>query len=255
MLGQIEGAFREREQSEAAAKASEERMRRFVGDASHELRTPLTSIRGFAELHRQGAVPDGEELTRVIRRIEDEATRMGVLVDDLLLLARLDQQRPLERQPVDLHRIGEDAAGDVHAMAPERDVAFEDLGGEPVVSGDEARLRQVVANLIANAVTHTPPDAAIRVRAGVVDGQAVLEVADTGPGLDPEHAARVFERFYRADVSRTRASGGSGLGLSIVAALVAAHGGVVEVDSQPGQGATFRVRLPLAATPITAPSG
>jgi two-component system OmpR family sensor kinase len=246
MLGQIEGAFHEREQSEAAAKASEERMRRFVGDASHELRTPLTSIRGFAELHRQGAVPDGEELTRVIRRIEDEATRMGVLVDDLLLLARLDQQRPLEQQPVDLRRIAEDAAGDVHAIAPERDVAFEDLGGDPVVSGDEARLRQVVANLIANAVTHTPVDAAIRVRAGVVGDRAVLEVSDTGPGLEPEHAARVFERFYRADVSRTRTSGGSGLGLSIVSALVAAHGGKVEVDTAPGAGATFRVLLPLS---------
>ncbi|MDQ1688643.1 MAG: two-component system, OmpR family, sensor kinase [Frankiaceae bacterium] len=250
MLGQIEGAFRERQQSEAAARASEERMRRFIGDASHELRTPLTSIRGFAELHRQGAVGDGEELTRVIRRIEDEAARMGVLVDDLLLLARLDQQRPLERRPVDLKQIGRDAAGDLHAIAPERDVAFEDLGGEPLVSGDEARLRQVVANLIANAVTHTPGDALIRVRAGVVDADAVLEVADTGPGLATDQADRVFERFYRADASRTRTSGGSGLGLSIVAALVAAHGGLVELDTAPGAGATFRIRLPLAAIEV-----
>lgn len=247
MLGQIEDAFREREQSEAQARESEERMRRFVGDASHELRTPLTSIRGFAELHRQGAVADGEELTRVIRRIEDEAARMGVLVDDLLLLARLDQQRPLDRQPVDLKQIGRDAAVDLHAIAPSRDVAFEDLGGDATVDGDEPRLRQVVANLIANAVTHTPDDAAVRVRAGVVDGQAVLEVADTGPGLEPDQAERVFERFYRADASRTRASGGSGLGLSIVAALVAAHGGRVGVETVPGQGATFKVVLPLSS--------
>jgi two-component system OmpR family sensor kinase len=247
MLGQIEGAFREREQSESAARASEERMRRFIGDASHELRTPLTSIRGFAELHRQGAVGSGEELTRVIRRIEDEAARMGVLVDDLLLLARLDQQRPLERNLVDLKQIGSDAAGDLHAIAPERDVAFEDLGGEALVSGDEARLRQVVANLIANAVTHTPKDAVIRVRAGVLASRAVLEVADTGPGLDADQAGRVFERFYRADASRTRASGGTGLGLSIVAALVTAHGGEVELATEPGAGATFRVLLPLAA--------
>jgi two-component system, OmpR family, sensor kinase len=251
MLHRIESAFRVQQESEATARRSEEQMRRFVADASHELRTPLTSIRGFAELFRQGAVADEGELRRVLRRIEDEATRMGVLVDDLLLLARLDQQRPLERRTVDLTALAADAVDDARVVAPDRPVELVTGPGSPVVViGDELRLRQVVGNLVGNALTHTPPATPVTVRVGrdtVTSGpRAVLEVADAGPGLSAEEADRVFERFYRADASRTRSHGGTGLGLSIVASLAAAHGGSVELDSAPGQGATFRVALPLA---------
>lgn len=250
MLGQIEQAFRSRESSEASARQSEERMRRFVADASHELRTPLTSIRGFAELYRQGAVTDGGELDRVMRRVEDEAARMGLLVDDLLLLARVDRQRPFDRAPVDLLQLARDAVHDASAVAPGRKMSLEAGDGDPaVVMGDDSRLRQVVANLVANALAHTPEETPVvlRVSTDAATATASLEVVDRGPGLSPEQSARVFERFYRADASRSRAHGGSGLGLSIVAALVAAHGGRVEVDSRPGEGATFRVLLPLAA--------
>jgi two-component system OmpR family sensor kinase len=249
MLSQIEQAFLAQQASETEARQSEERMRRFVADASHELRTPLTSIRGFAELYRQGAIAETEELDRVMKRVEDEAARMGLLVDDLLLLARLDQQRPLQREPVDLVQLAGDAAHDATAVDPDRDVSVEVTGdGAPVVIGDDARLRQVFGNLVTNALTHTPAGTAIRLRVGAhhASGMAALEVTDEGAGLSPEQSARIFERFYRADASRSRAHGGSGLGLSIVAALVAAHGGRVEVESQPGHGATFRVLLPLA---------
>jgi two-component system OmpR family sensor kinase len=251
MLSQIERAFLAQQASESAARQSEERMRRFVADASHELRTPLTSIRGFAELYRQGAVSEADELDRVMKRVEDEAARMGLLVDDLLLLARLDQQRPLQREPVDLVQLAGDAAHDATAVDPDREVSVEVTGdGAPVVIGDDARLRQVFGNLVTNALTHTPAGTAIRLRVGAdnASGMAAVEVADQGAGLSPEQSARIFERFYRADASRSRARGGSGLGLSIVAALVAAHGGRVEVESQPGHGATFRVLLPLAPT-------
>ena len=248
MLAQIESAFSDRAHSEAAARASEERMRRFVADASHELRTPLTSIRGFAELYRQGAVSAADDVDRSMKRIEDEAARMGLLVDDLLLLARLDQQRPLERRPVELVALAADAVHDAAASWPGREVRLQVRPGEevPVVLGDEARLRQVIGNLVSNAVTHTPAGTVATVTVGVDGADVVLEVSDNGPGLAPEAAARVFERFYRADTSRTRAAGGTGLGLSIVAALVAAHGGIVTVDSAAGAGTTFRVRLPLA---------
>ena len=248
MLGQIEGAFGAQQASEASARHSEERMRRFVADASHELRTPLTSIRGFAELYRQGAVSEPGELDRVMRRVEDEAARMGLLVEDLLLLARLDQQRPLQREPVDLLDLARDAVHDASAVDPTRTVSLEVMGGDPpVVIGDDARLRQVFGHLVTHALTHTPAGTPIVVRVGTAGDEGVVEVVDRGPGLDAEQAARAFERFYRADASRTRAHGGSGLGLSIVAALVAAHGGRVELDTAPGQGATFRVRLPLEA--------
>lgn len=253
MVERIEHAFRARERSETSARNSEERMRRFVADASHELRTPLTSIRGYAELYRQGAVTDAGEVAAVLRRIEDQAAQMGLLVDDLLLLARLDQQRPLERVPVDLDVLAVDAVHDAHAVAPDRVVGLrlpEASDDEPVavpVLGDEARLRQVLTNLVNNALTHTPPDAKIEVRLGAEAGFAVLAVADTGPGLTREQADRVFERFYRADPARGRSSGGTGLGLAIVAALVAAHGGRVEVDTELGTGTIFRVFLPLAA--------
>jgi two-component system OmpR family sensor kinase len=251
MLGQIESAFTAQAKSEASARESEERMRRFVADASHELRTPLTSIRGFAELYRQGAVPDERSVKRAMRRIEDEAARMGILVDDLLLLARLDEQRPLERMPVDMLTIATDAVHDARAVATDHPVELEVLPSTaaPVVVGDDARLRQVASNLVSNAVTHTPPGTPVTVRVGTTDEAdgarwVVLEVADGGPGLPAGDAERVFERFYRADPSRTRASGGVGLGLSIVAALVAAHGGTVDVTTAPGSGTTFRVRLP-----------
>jgi two-component system OmpR family sensor kinase len=255
MLAQIEAAF-------AARAASEERMRRFVADASHELRTPLTTIRGFAELYRQGAGGTPEEVGRLVRRIEDEASRMGLLVEDLLLLARLDQERPLEQAPVELPVIVSDAVHAARAVAADRHIELEVRSdGVPlVVEGDDARLRQVVGNLLSNAVTHTPVGTAVTVRLRAEPGAAVLEVADQGPGLTPEQADRVFERFYRADSARSRrrpggavdTTGGTGLGLAIVAALVAAHRGTVEVASVPGKGATFRVRLPLTTDSHTA---
>jgi two-component system OmpR family sensor kinase len=260
MLGQIEAAFVARSASEKSARASEERMRRFVADASHELRTPLTSIRGFSELHRQGAVEDKAALDRVMRRIEEEATRMGLLVDDLLLLARLDQQRPLDTKPVNLVPIATDAVLDARAVARGHDVRLK-IGAEAdsaVVVGDELRLRQVVANLVSNAIRHTPAGTVVVIGVEAsADGQVCVEVRDNGPGISEQDAERVFERFYRADRSRTRASGngatsgGSGLGLSIVAALVAAHGGRVEVETTPGSGATFRVWLPSAERSLT----
>ncbi|EME20979.1 two-component histidine kinase PhoR [Rhodococcus triatomae BKS 15-14] len=243
MLEQIQTAFAATEASEGAARRSEEKMRRFVADASHELRTPLTTIRGFAELYRQGALPDADQ---AMGRIEAEASRMGLLVEDLLMLARLDAQRPLAKAPVDVLAVAADGVHAARAIAPDRAIDLEvlDGSGRTEVVGDDARLRQVLTNLIGNALGHTPPDASITVRVGAVEDHVVLEVADTGPGLDEEARERVFERFYRADASRTRESGGSGLGLSIVAALVAAHGGTVTVDSPEGGGAVFRVLLP-----------
>ncbi|GAA4099854.1 HAMP domain-containing sensor histidine kinase [Actinomadura miaoliensis] len=263
MLAQIEAAFRARAESEASARRSEElarrseeRMRRFVADASHELRTPLTAIRGFAEFYRQGAARSPDELDRLIGRIEDTASRMGLLVEDLLLLARLDRQRPIERRPVDLLAVAADTVQETRMVAADREIELS-VSGEVAfqVIGDEARLRQVLGNLLTNAVTHTPAGTPVevRLRPGTLRDApaAVLEVADEGPGLTREQAERVFERFYRVDPARgpqTRSSkhAGTGLGLAIVAALVAAHDGAVEVDSEPGQGAVFRVLLPLA---------
>jgi two-component system OmpR family sensor kinase len=257
MLGQIEAAFTAQAASESRARHSEERMRQFIADASHELRTPLTTIRGFAELYRQGAFRSPEEAERLVRRIEDEASRMGLLVEDLLLLARLDAARPLTMTPLELRVIASDAVIAARAMAPDRPISLEipEGTGPLVVDGDEARLRQVVGNLMTNALVHTPAGTAVTLRLRREPGQAVVEVSDTGPGLAPEQVDRVFERFYRADAARTRrasetageSGSGTGLGLAIVAALVVAHRGVVEVDTFPGQGATFRVRLPLAA--------
>jgi two-component system, OmpR family, sensor kinase len=271
MLSQIEAAFHAREESEEAAHQSEERMRRFIADASHELRTPLTAIRGFAEYYRQrgGLVRDhdhGEDardtdgltpadLDRIMRRVEKEAARTGLLVEDLLLLARLDQQRPLARQPVDLLMLAADAVGDARVLAPGRDI---DLTVQPgaafLVIGDEPKLRQVIGNLMSNALTHTPEGTPIQVSisSGVLDPRAadptpavLLDVIDHGPGMTQEQADRVFERFYRADQARTRATGGSGLGLAIVDALVTAQGGIASVHTAEGQGATFRIALPL----------
>jgi two-component system OmpR family sensor kinase len=252
MLSRIEAAFKAQAASEAQAVRSEERMRQFVADASHELRTPLTSIRGFAELYRQGAAPDPAD---VLRRIEEEASRMGLLVEDLLLLARLDRERPLRHAPVHLAELITDAATAARAVDPDRTINVElaESAGALVVSGDEARLRQVLSNLVTNALTHTPAGTPVALALRAEEDDAVLEVSDRGPGLTPDQAERVFERFYRVDKARTRraaSSGeshrGAGLGLAIVAALVAAHQGTVEVQTAPGEGATFRVRLPLA---------
>lgn len=246
MLAQIQRAMASSEQSAESARTSEERMRRFITDASHELRTPLTTIRGFAELYRQGAAGNVEML---MSRIESEARRMGLLVEDLLLLARLDAQRPLEQRRVDLLTLATDAVHDARSVAPSRRIDMEvfDGPGTPEVLGDEARLRQVLSNLVANALQHTPDSAAVTVRVGTEGDDAILEVRDEGPGMSAEDAQRVFERFYRADSSRTRASGGTGLGLSIVDSLVWAHGGHVEVTTAPGQGSRFRVSLPRIA--------
>ncbi|HEV2375057.1 MAG TPA: HAMP domain-containing sensor histidine kinase [Streptosporangiaceae bacterium] len=265
MLTQIETAFRAAARSEAAARASEEKMRRFVADASHELRTPVTVVRGYAEYYRQrggeaGGLA-GPEVDRIMERVERESARMGGLVEDLLLLARLDQQRPLERRPVDLVTLAVDAVQDAGTVAPDRDITLSvDPGTAPIVLGDEPRLRQVVGNLMSNALTHTPPgtpvtvrvltrqhDAALGYHNGSVPGpSAVLEVADRGPGLSAEQAERVFERFYRGDQARNRRTGGTGLGLAIVAALVSAHDGTVSLDTSSGSGATFRITLPLS---------
>ncbi|MDH6127560.1 HAMP domain-containing sensor histidine kinase [Kitasatospora sp. GP82] len=240
MLTQIEAAF-------AARAESESRMRRFVADASHELRTPLAGIRGFAELYRMGALPD---VDRAMDRIESEAVRMSGMVEDLLMLARLDEERPLDLAPMDLRTLAADALHDLTALDPGRPVTLtgpDGTGGpQPApVLGDEARLRQVVTNLVGNAVKHTPSGTAVRIGVGTSEGHCLLEVVDSGPGLTEAQAAQVFERFYRVDASRSRhEGGGAGLGLAIATALVHAHGGTLTLDSAPGQGAAFRVEIP-----------
>ena len=250
MLARIEDAFRAQQASEEQARGSEQRMRRFVADASHELRTPLTSIRGFAELYRQGAVRSDEDVARLMQRIEAEGGRMGLLVEDLLLLARMDQQRPLAMTPVDLAAVAGDAVHDARAVQPDRPISLhldESLTDVPVVLGDESRLRQVVGNLVTNALTHTPPGTRVLVSVAQAPddpGALLLRVADEGPGMEQADAERAFERFYRADASRARVAGGTGLGLSIVASLAAAHGGSVALETAPGAGLAVTVRLP-----------
>jgi two-component system OmpR family sensor kinase len=237
MLAQIESAFH-------AQEASERKLRRFVADASHELRTPLAAVRAYAELYDRGAAERPADLERSMKGISRESERMSVLVDDLLLLARLDDGRPLERVPVALDEVVGEAVETAHAVEPGRQI---DLTAEPVaVVGDRVRLRQIVDNLLANVRAHTPADTAVSVTLTRVNGSAEIAVTDSGPGLDAEHLAHVFERFYRADASRARASGGVGLGLAIVAAVAEAHGGSVSASSEPGKGATFRIALPLA---------
>jgi two-component system, OmpR family, sensor kinase len=264
MLARIQSAL-------DTSAASEGRLRQFLADASHELRTPLTSIKGFAQLYRSGGVPPGPVLDETIGRIEAEARRMGLLLDDLMLLAALDRERPLRYGPVDLLGIAADVIGAAHLREPDRFIALEPLtGGEEEfldaieLTGDEPRLRQVVTNLVANALRHTPSDAEITVRLGRSYSlgatcltqigplpplpAAVIEVVDTGPGVAPEHAEAIFERLVRLDPGRVRRKGpdegGSGLGLSIAAAIVTAHGGCVRLSETPGGGATFRVLLP-----------
>jgi two-component system, OmpR family, sensor kinase len=238
MLETIEHSFNEQ-------RASENRLRQFLADASHELRTPVTSIRGYAELFRRGAAERPDDLATAMRRIEDESIRMGTLVDDLLLLARLDQGRALEEVPVDLAVVAADSATDAEVLAPDREVVLQ-LSGPLMVLGDEPRLRQVVGNLLQNALRHTPTGSKVTVIAGRRGTDVVLSVADEGPGIAPEHLPHLFERFYRADPSRTRMSGGAGLGLAIVASIVDSLGGTATVASEVGHGATFTISLPAA---------
>ena len=237
MLEQIERAFAQR-------AATEEKLRRFLADASHELRTPLTSIRGYAEVFRRGAKDDPQDLATAMRRIEEEGGRMGVMVDELLLLARLGEGRHPEHEPVDLARLAEDAVSDARTVDPQRPIGLQ-VEGEPVVLGDELQLRQVVGNLVGNALRHTPPGTPIRVSVCEDEAGAELRVADDGPGMPQDAAARAFEPFFRADPSRTRETGGAGLGLAIVAAVVEAHGGRVDLDTAPGAGR--RLHHPPAA--------
>jgi two-component system, OmpR family, sensor kinase len=237
MLAQIEQAFDER-------RRSEQRLRRFVADASHELRTPLTSVRGFAELFRRGAADRPDDLAIVMSRIEAEAVRMGVLVEDLLLLARLDQGRAIERQPVDVAALVGELVEDHRMLHAEWPIEL-NADDVPEVLGDELRLRQAIGNVLTNARLHTPAGTPIVVSVSQRPDEVVIEVADRGPGIPADELERVFERFFRADPSRARASGGSGLGLSIVASILEAHGGRVEAENRPDGGAVFRLVLPL----------
>jgi len=238
MLGQIEQAFAERQ-------AGEDRLRRFLSDASHELRTPLTSIRGYAELYRMGAASDAQETARSMARIEEEAARMGVLVEDLLALARLDEMPSTRREPVDLEPLLRDAAADARAAAPDREVTIA-IAGAHVAAGDGSQLRQVLANLMRNALTHTPAGSPIEL--SVEDSGAYVRVVvrDHGPGLPPDAGANVFERFWRAEAGRERGKAGAGLGLAIVAAIVDAHSGRVSAANAPGGGAAFSFEIPAA---------
>ena len=238
MLSRIEKSF-------AIQNESENKLRRFVADASHELRTPITAIRGFSELHRQGAVTGEKETAELIGRIENESKRMGSLVEDLLLLARLDQAREMESKPVDINKVVEDAVISARAAGPEHPVTLRSSNDEIFTLGDEVRIHQVIANLLANARAHTPKGTPITVSVSSTDAGVEISVADKGPGLSTEDQKRIFERFYRADVSRVRnGEEGSGLGLSIVDAVMRAHGGSVSVESTPGEGATFVLFFP-----------
>jgi two-component system OmpR family sensor kinase len=257
MLDQVQGAFTQQHAALAAREESEARLRRFVADASHELRTPVTAIRGYAELYRAGGLADPAALESAMGRIEGEGRRMGLLVDDLLLLARLDQGRPLRRDPVDLSRVCTDAVADLRAADPSHPVVAAVDPGVTVV-GDDDRIRQVVGNLLGNVRVHTPAGTPVEVvlrEAAAPDGArwAEVRVVDHGPGIPPEHTARVFDRFYRADAGRSRERGGSGLGLSIVASIVAAHGGRLWHEATPGGGATFGALLPSAGPAPDAP--
>jgi two-component system, OmpR family, sensor kinase len=238
MLARIESSFR-------AQEASERKLRRFVADASHELRTPLTAVRAYAELYDRGAAERPDDLERSMRGISRESERMSLLVEDLLLLARLDDGRPLEREPVQLDEVVGEAVETAQTVDPDRPI---ELHAEPaVVLGDRDRLRQIVDNLLANVRAHTPPGTPASVSVACRNGSAEIAVSDAGPGLDEEHLEHLFERFYRADPSRARTSGGVGLGLAIVAAVAEAHGGTVSASSRPGEGTTIAIALPLAA--------
>jgi two-component system OmpR family sensor kinase len=241
MLGRIEESF-------SARVESESKLRRFVADASHELRTPITAIRGFAELHRQGAVTGEEKTKELIGRIESESMRMGSLVEDLLLLARLDQSRQMKSEPVNLSKLVLDAVESARAAGPNHPVNFNKSDDEIYALGDNDRIYQVVANLLANARTHTPVGTKIDVSVIQSEDGVRIRIADNGPGLSEKDQAQIFERFYRADPSRVRTDGeGTGLGLSIVEAVMRAHAGEVSVESELGKGATFTLFFPLSA--------
>lgn len=241
MLDRLEQAFR-------ARLATEERLRRFVADASHELRTPLTSIRGYTELFGRGARDDPQVLARVMHRIDEQSARMQALVEDLLLLARMDQERSLEFDPVDLAGLAEEGVLDARVQQPDRPLSF-DAAGDCTVLGDRIRLHQVVGNLIGNALRHTPPGTPVEVSVRRSGAEVEFSVRDMGPGMTANHAAHVFEPFYRVDRGRSREHGGTGLGLAIVDAIVRGHGGQVVLDTNDGSGATFSVRLPVHVDP------
>jgi two-component system OmpR family sensor kinase len=248
MLGQIESAFQARE-------ASEQKLRRFLEDASHELRTPVAAVRAYTELLSLGAAREPADVERAMVGLEQASERMSALVDELLLLAHLDEGRPLASEPVDLERVVTEAVDTARALEPERPIAVETR--PTVVAGDAGRLRQLVDNLLANVRAHTPAGAPVHVTLDHEDASAVLRVSDAGPGIDADALPHVFERFYRAEAAQSRARGGSGLGLAIIAALAEAHGGSATVRSEPGEGATFTVTFPLAAveTPVDAERG
>ncbi|WP_443288500.1 sensor histidine kinase [Streptomyces sp. 6N223] len=253
MVGRLSSALRQRERSEA-------RLRRFVADASHELCTPLTSIRGFAELNRCGGAPDRADVDRLMGRIEDEAIRMGRLVDDMLLLARLDQERALDLAELDIRTLVDDAVHDARVRDPQRPLVLESAEKPIRVTVDEHRMRQVITNLVSNAMAHTPPRTPVHIRVGMPvqrpeppvavagsresRGRVVLEVIDEGPGVPLEAAPNIFDRFYRVDEARSRTRGGTGLGLAITAAILEAHGGRVELRTAADEGARFAVLLP-----------
>jgi two-component system OmpR family sensor kinase len=238
MLARIEEAF-------AVRTESENKLRRFVADASHELRTPITAIRGFSELHRQGAVTGEAETKQLIARIEGESKRMGSLVEDLLLLARLDQAREMDSKPVDIVKVVADAVASAQVSGPEHPITLITPNAELFMLGDEVRIHQVIANLLANARAHTPDGTPIAVMITSDESEVSISVADKGPGLSETDQQHIFERFYRADGSRTRTGDdGSGLGLSIVDAVMRAHGGKVSVDSELGNGSKFTLTFP-----------
>ena len=245
MLTQIEGAFAEK-------SASEERLRQFVADASHELRTPLTSIRGYAELLGRGGFSDEAGRRKALKRIEEEATRMGGLVEDLLLLAELDRGRPLRSEPVDLHRVCTDAVDDSNTVPHDHHLTLEP-GPPVVVVGDSERLAQVAHNLVRNALAHTPPGTEVSVSTGVTGTMGFIRVSDNGPGIPPAKARRIFDRFYQGDPSRS--SSGTGLGLAIVRAIAEALHGAAAVETSPQGGATILVTVPLATTHVAATAG
>ncbi len=248
--GQLGGALThmldELDESFDRQGASEERLRRFVADASHELRTPVTTIRGYAELYRIGGLPEGAGLDEAMRRTEQEAVRMARLVDDLLALAKLDEGRPLDRRPVDLAVLVADAARDAAVVGGDRSITTDlpPVASAAVVEGDEDRIRQVIANIVGNALVHTPPGTPIELHVAATAEEARIAVVDYGPGMPPDVAAKVTERFYRADPARARRRGGSGLGMAIADAAVAAHGGTISLDSTEGVGTTVTVTLP-----------
>jgi two-component system OmpR family sensor kinase len=245
MLTRIQRAFAERDATEAELRTSEGRLRQFVADASHELRTPVSAVSAYAEMYQLGMARSGPELDRAMSGISLESARMGHLVEDLLTLARLDEGLPLEQKPVELVKLSADAVHTAAAVGPDWPVRLE--AARPLeVRGDPLRLRQVLDNLLSNVRAHTPIGTTTVVRVSQTEDEAIVEVTDSGPGLDDEQRSRVFERFYRADPSRSRLRGGAGLGLSIVNAIVTAHGGTVRAASLPGQGASFSVHLPLS---------